>query len=79
MQVSKLGRIPFNLLLALVATGWGVFAQTTGDIRGTVTDPSGAVIAGAQVSAVLKGEGTERHAATENSGQYTTPTMALAS
>ncbi len=78
MTVSKLGRLIFTFSCSLLITQ-GLFAQTTGDIRGLVTDPSGAVISGAKVSATLKGEGTERHAVTENSGQYTLPTLAVGS
>ena len=49
--------------------------QTTGDIRGIVKDPSGAVIPGAQVSAILQGESIERKATTGGEGEFTIPTV----
>jgi hypothetical protein len=58
---------------------YDLIAQTTGDIRGTVTDPSGAVVSGAIVTATLKGEGTERKASSDSSGQYTIPTLPVGS
>ena len=75
LVVSKLGR---TLLFSTLAISIGLgrlMAQTSGDIRGLVTDPSGAVISGAQVTATLKSEGTERHASSDASGQYTIPTL----
>ena len=54
--------------LFLVATAW---AQTfRGSIRGTVTDPSGAVIAGAKVTAKNIGTGLHREATTGPDGAY---------
>ena len=47
------------------------FAQkTSGEIRGTVTDSSGAVVAGAEVSATNSGTGSTRTATTNDSGGY---------
>ena len=37
-------------MLLLVSTALPVFAQTTGQIEGTVADPAGAVIKGARVT-----------------------------
>jgi len=54
--------------LFLVATAW---AQSfRGSIRGTVTDPSGAVIAGAKVTAKNIGTGLHREATTGPDGAY---------
>jgi Carboxypeptidase regulatory-like domain len=49
-----------------------VLAQTssTGALTGTVTDPSGAVIAGAGVAAIDAGTGAERDTTTNSSGSY---------
>jgi hypothetical protein len=49
-----------------------VLAQTsgTGALTGTVTDPSGAVISGATVTATNKGTGQERTEVTDASGVY---------
>jgi hypothetical protein len=64
------------MLLALcVVVCSSVRAQTTGDIRGIVKDPSGAVVAGAQVTAVLSSEGLERKAVSDNTGEFTIPTV----
>jgi hypothetical protein len=44
--------------------------QITGAIRGTVTDPSGAVIAGAQVTATQRETGFSRSVFTDSQGAY---------
>ncbi len=44
--------------------------QITGSIGGTVTDPSGAVIAGAQVTATQRETGFSRSAVTDSQGNY---------
>nr|AUN36737.1 Oar protein [uncultured bacterium] len=57
--------------LAVVLTGVNVFAQQiTGNIRGTVTDPSGAVVEGAAVSAKQTETGLTRSTNTDHSGAY---------
>ena len=54
------------LLFAVAAWGQG----STGTITGTVTDPSGGVVAGATVTATNTGTGTEKKTVTDNSGSY---------
>src|SRR5260370_33921142 len=44
--------------------------DTTGKIVGTVTDPSGDVVAGATVTATNTGTGTVRQASTDRQGHY---------
>ncbi|HSK44697.1 MAG TPA: TonB-dependent receptor [Candidatus Binatia bacterium] len=59
-------------LASLLLTGM-VFAQgvgASGDIRGTVTDPSGAVVSGANVTATDLAKGIKHTVATDNNGQY---------
>ena len=62
--------------LWIAAVLLGLFAsaasaqRTTGTIRGTVTDTSGAIIAGAQVKATNTATGFTRTAATNTSGLY---------
>jgi hypothetical protein len=57
--------------LAIVLTGVNVFAQQiTGSIRGTVTDPSGAVVEGAAVSARQAETGLMRSTTTDHGGAY---------
>ena len=47
-----------RLLLGVLAFATGLFAQgERGTLNGTVTDPSGAVVAGATVKAVNVGDG----------------------
>jgi hypothetical protein len=63
----------FTLLVSLVAV-WAApnaFAQQiTGSVRGTVTDPSGAVVEGAQVSARQTETGLTRTSTTDHAGAY---------
>src|ERR1039458_4593349 len=55
-------------LLLIAASAW---AQSfRGSIRGTVTDPSGSVIAGAKVTAKNIGTGLQREATTGADGAY---------
>ena len=56
-------------LLAVLAgqTGWGQFSS---NIQGTVSDPSGALIAGAGVKVVNTGTGVERATETTGAGVY---------
>ena len=57
----------FIVLLATV-----VSAQTfRGSILGTVTDPNGAVVSGAKVSAKNLATGLERSTTTDDAGNYT--------
>src|SRR5690349_654946 len=62
------------LLLAFSATS---FAQGIGTIYGTVTDPSGAAIAGAKVEAVLTDRGTTRNGITGATGEYVFSAMPI--
>jgi hypothetical protein len=52
-------------------------AQGTGVIYGTITDPSGAAVAGAKIEAFLIGRGTTRTGATSASGEYVFPAMPI--
>ncbi len=67
---------PFGLLLVLFAlvlgaTAWASAQSTTdGAIGGTVTDPSGAVVPGATVSALNVGTNTKLTVTTDTSGGY---------
>jgi outer membrane receptor protein involved in Fe transport len=53
------------------------FAQTTGVIRGTVTDPSAAVIGGAKITAILQSTNTTRTTTSDVRGEYVFPTLAV--
>ena len=71
-------RLRLNVLTAFAVFALPcVFAQTTGVIRGTVTDPSGAVIGGAKVTAILQGTNTSRATTSDSRGEYVLPTLAV--
>jgi hypothetical protein len=57
------------LLLGVTTTGWGQTAGT-GAISGTVKDPSGAVVAGAEVTVKNVSTGAERKFTTNDAGIY---------
>jgi hypothetical protein len=63
-------RILFAFSVGLLATG-AVMAQSTAEIVGTVTDPTGAGVARSKVIAINAGTGAARETLTEVSGDYT--------
>ena len=63
------------LLALLVCAATILSAQTSGEIAGEVRDPSGSVIAGADVKAVNKGTGAERATTTNDAGLYNFPNL----
>src|SRR5467141_5385742 len=66
---NLLARLAVCLLLAAsMAHAQGVGAS--GDIRGTVTDPSGAVVSNANVTATDIAKGIRHTVATDNNGQF---------
>jgi hypothetical protein len=65
----------YRVLLAAIAivaaaTGSLAFAQTTGDITGTVTDSSGAALPGVTCTATSASLQGSRTSVTNNSGSY---------
>ena len=58
------------LALVLSALTAGAFGQSTGTISGMVTDPSGAVIAGAQITIKSTQTGLERKLISDAAGNY---------
>ena len=58
-----------SLIAALAASAWAQSAPATGTLRGTVLDPSGAVVANAKVAAAQSG-GPARSATTNPNGAY---------
>src|SRR5579883_1470038 len=63
------------LLLCLSVTS--LFGQAvSGNIIGTVTDPSGAAVANAQITIANVGTGTSTQVTTNDSGNYTAPNLA---
>jgi hypothetical protein len=63
-----------GLLLFVFSIGAG-WAQTTGTLRGTATDPSGAVVPGASVTAVQSDTHVGRVTTTNESGDYEFPAL----
>src|SRR5580700_5534455 len=67
------GLLGFVMLL-LVSVGT-CFAQSTATLSGTVTDPSGAVVPGAQVTVHSLATGLDRQLVTDNAGLYIAPSL----
>src|SRR5579863_8792441 len=75
-----MGRLGVYLLVFVglfgCASAWG---QTTGEIRGTVNDPSGAVVPGATVIVTLTGTDTTRSVTSDKNGAFDIPELAVGS
>ncbi len=65
----------FAFALFILTTASVSSAQTTADISGTITDASGAAIAGAAVKIVSTGTGAERSVTANDSGSFTVPQL----
>src|SRR5215212_6591243 len=57
------------LTMIISATSY-CFAQATGNIKGTVADPNGGLVAGATIEAVSSQTGEKRTTSTSDSGTY---------
>ncbi|HYL36740.1 MAG TPA: carboxypeptidase regulatory-like domain-containing protein [Bryobacteraceae bacterium] len=68
----RLVRIAGAVLLGACAV---VFGQSTGTINGRVTDPSGAAVAGAQISVTNTGTAVVRNTVTNAQGLYSVPAL----
>src|SRR5215471_12148101 len=73
----RVGRWTFALLLLCVAlTRLPLSAQITGGtLNGTITDPAGAVVPGAAVTATNLGTNAEYHTQTTSAGLYVFPEL----
>ncbi|SEC44889.1 TonB-dependent receptor [Terriglobus roseus] len=69
-------RTSFLALAAFSVVPAIVFAQSTATLSGTVKDPSGAVLPGAQVMIHNLGTGAERSLVSDSAGQYVAPSLA---
>jgi hypothetical protein len=73
-EITKMSRLRGVLLLCLlttlVLTSISFAQKTTGTIRGTVTDPSDAVLSGATVTVTNSSTGLTRTVTTNASGEY---------
>ncbi|MGC1256691.1 MAG: carboxypeptidase-like regulatory domain-containing protein, partial [Candidatus Acidiferrales bacterium] len=74
------GRLGVYLLVFVgllgCAAAWG---QTTGEIRGAVNDPSGAVVPGTIVNVTLTGTDTTRTVTSDKNGAFDIPELAVGS
>src|SRR5215469_5925983 len=70
-----LKKIAFLLSMLTLLFTAVAFAQTTASIKGTVTDPSGAAVAGAKVTVSNAAQGIERTTTTGSSGDYEVPAL----
>jgi len=61
--------------ILLIAGGSAAWPQTTASIKGTVTDASGAVVAGAKVTVRSQALGIERTTQSNSSGDYEVPAL----
>jgi len=79
-EETKMKSMLFRLLfLACVLCPAALFAQDTATITGTVTDPTGAAVANAQVTIVSPEHGVTRSAAANGSGDYLFPALPVGS
>ena len=62
-------------IFALIVSSF-LYAQAPASLRGTITDPSGALVPGALVQ--LRGPGPEQRATSDDKGQYSFATLAPA-
>src|SRR5580704_1732628 len=74
--LRKLLFASFAVLLTLGAQS-SAFAQSTGSIRGTVTDPSGAAIPNAAATVTDSGTGIGRDTVTNESGIFVFPDLPI--
>jgi carboxypeptidase family protein len=72
---SKSISVSTFLLLALLWSGVIARAQSTGTISGTVTDQSGAIVAGASVKITNKATGVARDLTTNAEGLFSAPSL----
>src|ERR1700722_5768704 len=81
MGVGNLNRFTAGLVIAVAMVcslifGVAAHAQVTGaTLSGTVTDPSGGVIAGAEVTATNTATGVARDTTSDSAGLYTIPNL----
>jgi len=65
--------LAFTIVLALAFSPWGMAQTTTAKISGVVTDETGGVLPGAQVTVTNVETGVKRDMVTGESGQYRAP------
>ncbi|MGA7922173.1 MAG: carboxypeptidase regulatory-like domain-containing protein [Candidatus Acidiferrales bacterium] len=74
------GRVWVYLIVFLGLFGCtSAWAQTNGEIRGTVNDPSGAIVPGANITATLTGTDTARTVTSDKDGAFDIPELPVGS
>ena len=68
----------FSVTLSALVICPSLLAQATGSISGTVTDMTGAVVAGAKVTAAVPATGLTRSSTTNAEGEYIIPLLGVA-
>ena len=68
-MLKRMARAVLCLTILISATGY-CFAQATGNIKGSVADPNGGLVAGATVEAVNAQTGEKRSTTTSDAGTY---------
>src|SRR5438552_5275615 len=63
--------------LSLTAVAFGQSAAINGQIEGTITDPTGAIVSGAKVEVINNGTGYKRSAETDRTGFFRFPLLPL--
>jgi len=76
-MLNRLPHIGIVCLLTLAASPL-IFGQATGSISGTVTDTTGAPVAGAKVTVSAPSTGASRSALTDDRGEYLVPLLGVA-
>src|ERR1700694_3912579 len=68
-------RLFFGAVIALFAPSATVFGQGMASLQGTVTDPSGSVVAAAKITVTQTDTGLTRSASTGSQGNYSVPAL----
>ncbi|HWZ98093.1 MAG TPA: TonB-dependent receptor [Candidatus Dormibacteraeota bacterium] len=74
-QISKILFSLVALLVLFAVSATATLAQTTASIKGTVTDATGAAVAGAKITVKNPSMGIERETETNGSGDYEVPAL----
>jgi len=75
MSQKWLVRTSFLLILSTSFLPTSAQVRTTGQISGTVVDPSGSLVAGAVITATMSSTGFTQSVSTNSSGQYVFPEL----
>jgi len=75
-MLNRLPNLGIVVLLTLTASS-ALFGQATGSISGTVTDTSGAAVAGAKVTVSAPSTGASRSSVTDDKGDYLVPLLGV--